>query len=63
MAAFGFDRVDLFNDGIEIAGECSIRDIEFPEAFAEQEPDPLPRAKKRKRQKVRLAVIFLLTTV
>ena len=54
MAGFDFDRGDLFNDRIEIAEECCIKDIEFPEAFVEPETDPLPRAKKRKRQKVRL---------
>ena len=52
MAGFDFDQ-DLFNDRIEIAEECCIRDIEFPEAIVEPETDPLPRAKKRKRQKVR----------
>jgi hypothetical protein len=29
MAALGFNRVNLFNDHIEIAGECPIRDIEI----------------------------------
>lgn len=33
MAGFDFDQGDLFNDRIEIAEECSIKDIEFPEAL------------------------------
>ena len=61
LSGFNPDSVDLFNDRIEIAGECSVKDIEFPEAFVEiSEPDPLPRTKKRKRQKVRPYIIVTL---
>ena len=53
-SGFDPDSVDLFNDRIEIAGECSVKDIEFPEAFVKiSESDPLPQTRKRKRQKVR----------
>ena len=58
LSGFHPDSVNLFNDQMEIAGECSVEDIEFPEAFVELEPDLLLRPKKRKKHQVRPGFFF-----